>query len=155
MFIRNDPRHRGWKVAAGAVLGVLGGVALVAVGVFWAVGAVRVYLQPTARVSVVCFEVDRPCEATWTSRGRTVHGTADDPYSGHRYSRVVHDALFHRTTLTLHVSGTRATMTPNGDSLPIDAGMVLIGGGLVVTSAGRLRALARRAPVSLGAHEAR
>jgi hypothetical protein len=113
------------------VLAVIG-VALLGYGLYSAVGSGRTLLEPKARVRLDCQvgQRDQSCPASWTVDGRTVRGTASDPYSGHRFSRFIDHSP--NAVLTMHVSGDRATMPPDATSILISIGFPIWGLGMIL-----------------------
>lgn len=99
------------------VLAAAIGGAVIIVALYWGIGAVRTYMEPEASVHLSCSWSDHlTCPASWTSDGRRVQGTAADPYSAHRYSRVETTPRY--AVLKMHVSGAKATMQPDWWSIP-------------------------------------
>lgn len=132
------------------VLTTAAGAALMAASLYWGIDVARIYLQPTAPVRLSCSGVDRhDCPATWTVHGHSVRGTASDPYSGHRYSRLIQHA--DHAVLTMHISGTRATMSPAWWSLP-GAFFGLFWGAAIALKAYRRRWLRPRRSPGKGSH---
>jgi hypothetical protein len=110
----SDDRHRGVTVrtVVRRVGLVILGIALAGFGVYSTVSEVRIFLEPKARVRLDC-EIghrDHSCPASWMIGHQDVHGTASDPFSGHRYSRFLDHSP--NAVLTMHVSGNQAKMTP-------------------------------------------
>lgn len=113
------------------VLAVIG-VALLGYGLYSAVGSARVLLEPTARVRLDCQvgQRDFTCPASWTINDRTVHGTASDPFSTHRFSRFIDHSP--NAVLSMHVSGNRATMTPDTTTMLVSIGFPIWGLGMIL-----------------------
>ncbi len=131
----SDERNRHARSAHRTVARRVGtavlGAALLAYGLFLTIGTVRTLLEPETRVQLHCgLARDRTCPASWTLDRQVVHGTADDPYSAHRYSRFIdHPA---NATLTMHVSGKQATMTPATSAVLTSLLLVVMGSGMLV-----------------------
>jgi hypothetical protein len=127
---RHGAPRRGSPVRRG-VLAVIG-AALLGYGLYSAVSSVRIVLEPTARVRLDCQvgERDHGCPASWTIDGRTVHGTASDPFSGRWFGRFVNHPP--NAVLTMHVSGNQAKMTPAASSLFISVGLPILGLGMIL-----------------------
>lgn len=119
-----------WGVVRGVGLVVLG-IALASWAVYATVSMVRMFLAPKTRVHLDCGlrSPDFGCPASWTIDGRTVQGTASDPYSGHRYSRLIrYDS---NAVLTMHVSEKQARMTPSTSSMLTFPGLFVFGVGMM------------------------
>jgi hypothetical protein len=118
-----------WGVVQKVGLVILG-VALVGGGLYATIGMARIVLEPTAQVHLECgifyrgYSTDA-CPATWEIGHRTVHGTASDPFPDHQYSRFIGHTR--TATLTMHVSGNRARMSPHPKSMILFALMFVFG----------------------------
>lgn len=108
------------------------GAAIAGYGLYVAIGSVRILTEPTAQVRLDCQvgERDHSCPASWTIDGRTVHGTATDPFSGHRFSRFINHP--ENTVLSMHVSGNQAKMTPAAVSAFEAIALPLWGLGMII-----------------------